>query len=110
MEAELMRDEHAPERGTVLDRGQGFGTGALAAFCLWGGSRVVANGSPDRRSGIWRATSLYAVVQNPESIETVSPWSPPLWGSREATPKVCLTFSPPLDLLSTEPRQLMGRL
>lgn len=35
---------------------------------------------------------------------------PPLWGSWEAALKVCLTFSPPLDLLSTEPRQLVGRL
>lgn len=34
--------------------------------------------------------------------------SPQLWVSGEAALTVCLTFSPPLDLLSTEPRQLVG--
>lgn len=34
--------------------------------------------------------------------------APPLWGSEEAALRVCLTFSPPLDLLSTKPQQLVG--
>lgn len=74
---------------------------ARGAFCLCGGSGVVADGSPtaDQES---ESHGFQCVLQNPKSVNSVS-LEPPLWGSWEAALKVCLTFSPPLDLLSTEP-------
>lgn len=88
-----------------LHAGQGFKTQcALRQICQ---GRVVANGSSNIRPRICRAPSS-SLVGNPKSVQTVSPGSPPLWGSEEAALIVCLTFSPPLDLLSTKPRQLAG--
>lgn len=82
MEAELIQDVHTHEKGAMLDRGPGLwdSKAPRAASCLWGRNRVVASGLPNRRSRIWRATSLSAVVQNPQSIDTVSPWSTPTLG------------------------------
>lgn len=77
---------------------------ALRHICQ---GRVVANGSSSGRPRIRRAPSS-SLVGNPKSVQTVSPGSPPLWGSEEAALRVCLTFSPPLDLLSTKPQQLVG--
>lgn len=86
--------------------GQGFKTQCAPRHICQG--RVVANGSSNVRPRICRALSS-SLVGNPKSVQTVSPGSPPpLWGSEEAALIVCLTFSPPLDLLSTKPRQLMG--
>lgn len=52
------------------------------------------------------------VCVKPQICTNSISWStlPPLWGSGEEALTVCLTFSPPLDLLSTEPRQLVGQL
>ena len=77
---------------------------ALGHICQ---GRLVANGPSKGRVRIRRAPSS-SLVGNPKSVQTVSPWSPPLWGSEEAALTVCLAFSPPLDLLSTKPWQLMG--
>lgn len=75
-------------RRSLLDR-RALPNGEVSrdGFRWWGGSRVVANGSPNGRSRIWRATSFSVVIQNPKSEQTVSPWSPHL-GSGEAALKV----------------------
>lgn len=52
---------------------------------------------------------LQSCVKPQISTNSIS-LEPPTWGSGEVALTACLTFSPPLDLLSTEPGQLVGRL
>lgn len=62
----------------------------------------------DQESGEPHLSVLSCKTPNPYKQHLLG--APHFGGSWEVVLKVCLTFSPPLDLLSTEPRQLVGRL
>lgn len=59
-----------PREGAMSHRGPRASGwyGFLGCVFLVGGSKVVANGSLNRGSRIWRATSFSVVMQNPKSI------------------------------------------
>ena len=100
MEARLRQGQDT-SRETRLDGRGRFGPyGVLEAFSLWAGGRAVANGCPNGRARIQPSCTKPQICINSVSLE--SPTSGLIGGALKA----CLTFSPPLDLLSMEPRQL----
>lgn len=99
----------------MLDGGPRLAAGAVpsTAFALLrggGGWLLTDHLKEDQESANPCLLALSCETPNPYKQHLLGTPPPPLWGSREAALKVCLTFSPPLDLLSTESRQLVGRL